>query len=114
MTGRQFLEIEYRIDPPTVFELQALLKKSIQESLNSLDIKNPNIQNQIKDWKAITWKVALSTPLPLVPSLYKAAREDEYSWIQVPRSNPKRSTAFGDEEMDVDYFIPSDEKENGK
>jgi hypothetical protein len=81
------------------------LKKSKQESLKSLDLNKSNIQNQIKEWKPITWKVALHTPLPLVPSLYRAAREDEYSWIQVPRNNPSRSTVFGDEEMDVDYVM---------
>ncbi len=102
-TGNQYIQLEYKIDPPTVFELQNLLKKSKQESLKLLDMNKSNIQNQVKEWKPITWKVALNTPLPLVPSLYRAAREDEYSWIQVPRNNPSRSTVFGDEEVDVDY-----------
>jgi hypothetical protein len=101
--GKQYIDIEYQITPPTVFELQNLLKKSKQPSLKSLDINKPNIQNQIKEWKPITWKVALNTPLPLIPSLYNAAREDEYSWIQVPRNNPTRSTVFGDDEVDIDY-----------
>jgi hypothetical protein len=73
--------------------------------LKTLDIRNTNIQNQIKGWKPITWKVALATPLPLVPSLYKAAREDDYSWIQVPKNNSRRSTTFGDEEVDVDFVV---------
>jgi len=105
LAGRQYIELEYKIDPPSVFEIQKLVKKSNQESLKTLDINKPNIQNQIKEWKPITWKVALSTPLPLLPSLYRAAREDEYSWIQVPRNNPRRSTVFGDEEIDIDYAI---------
>jgi hypothetical protein len=104
-TGNQFIQLEYKIDPPSVFELQNLVKKSKQESLKSLDMNKSNIQNQVKEWKPITWKVALKTPLPLVPSLYRAAREDEYSWIEVPRNNSSRSTVFGDDEVDVDYVM---------
>jgi hypothetical protein len=103
--GKQFLEIQYKIDPPTVFDVEKLIKRSKQPTLKLLDINNPNIQNQIKDWKPITWKVALPTPIPLIPSLYQAAKDEEYSWITVPRNNPKRSTAFGDDDVDVDYVI---------
>jgi hypothetical protein len=52
--GNQYLELEYKIDPPTVFELQNLLKKSKQPSLKSLDLNKPNLQNQVKEWKPIT------------------------------------------------------------
>jgi hypothetical protein len=103
--GKQFIEIQYKIVPPSVFDIQSLVQNSKQDSLKGLDINKPNIQNQIKEWKPITWKVALSTPLPLVPSLYKAARDGDYSWIQVPKNNSRRSTAFGDEEEDIDYVI---------
>jgi len=103
--GKPFIEIEYKINPPSVFEIKALVKHSKQESLKELDLDKKNIQNQIKEWKPITWKVALSTPLPLVPSLYKAARDGDFSWIQVPKNNIRRSTAFGDEEEDIDYVI---------
>jgi len=103
--GKQFIEIQYKIVPPSVFDIQSLVQKSKQDSLKGLDINKPHIQNQIKEWKPITWKVALSTPLPLVPSLYKAARDGDYSWIQVPKNNSRRSTAFGDEEEDIDYVI---------
>jgi len=103
--GKEFLEIQYKIDPPTVFDVEKLIKRSKQPTLKLLDINNPNIQNQIKDWKPITWKVALPTPVPLIPSLYQAAKDEEYSWITVPRNNPKRSTAFGDEDVDIDYVI---------
>ena len=99
------MELEYKIDPPTVFDLEKLIKRSKQPTLKLLDINNANIQNQIKDWKQISWKVALPTPIPLIPSLYQAARDQEYSWITVPRNNPKRSTAFGDDDMDIDYVI---------
>jgi len=105
VAGKQYMEIQYKIDPPSVFDIQKLYKTSKQESLKTLDIRNTNIQNQIKGWKPITWKVALATPLPLVPSLYKAAREDDFSWIQVPKNNSRRSTAFGDEEVDVDFVV---------
>lgn len=97
------LIIVYTIMPPTVFEMKSLISKCLNvSSLNSLDMNNVNIQNQIKLWKPITWKVSIPAPFPLVADSYRASVKDEYSWINIPKKSLIRSTDFGEDQIDVD------------
>jgi len=61
VNGRQGLDIFFHIEPPTVHQVIELMKKK-PATLSWLDISDMNIQNQIKQWKPISWKVGMNAP----------------------------------------------------
>jgi len=101
-SGTSSFDVQYTIEPPTVTELMQLLSSNCPASLKWLDCSNIRIQNQIKAWKPITWKVRLDAPPPLMPGLYHAEAKGQFSWIEMPFHAPVRYTNFGDAQVDIE------------
>jgi hypothetical protein len=101
VVGTQSFDIQFTIEPPSVREMIDLVAKK-PRSLHWLDCSNIQIQNQIKQWKPISWKVRLDAPPPLVPALYTAEACSQLSWIDVPFRAPVRYTDFGDNQVDIE------------
>jgi hypothetical protein len=103
VTGSHSLIINFSISPPTIEDLIKLLQQYAPRSLNWLNLKDISIQNQVKMWQPVTWKIRLETPPPLLPSLYSAESRENISWIEIPMSAPVRFTDFGDNQFDIDH-----------
>jgi hypothetical protein len=100
--GTSSFDVLFTVNPPTVQELMQLVDTHHPPSLSWLDCANLRIQNQIKEWKPITWKVRLEAPPPLMPGLYNAEAKNQFSWIEMPFHAPTRYTDFGDEQVDIE------------